>query len=300
MTPKNPATCFVAIVGKSNVGKSTLLNNLMGEKIAAVSNKPQTTRTRITGVLTKENVQYVFLDTPGIHRARNRLGEEMNRMAVGALTDVNCTLLVVEPTDRVHPVEASLLERFKKEQRPVVLIINKCDTIKKSAILPIIDMYAKHYDFDALLPISAKTGEGMNMLFEELHSYEVESDWYFPSDMITDQPERVIVAETIREKLLKLLSEEVPHGIYVVIEEMKDIRGHLLDIRAEIFCERESHKHIIIGKDGSMLKQVGIYAREDLEAFFGIKVNLNLWVKVKEKWRDNSALLNRLGLKNED
>ena len=271
MTPKNPATCFVAIVGKSNVGKSTLLNNLMGEKIAAVSNKPQTTRTRITGVLTKENVQYVFLDTPGIHRARNRLGEEMNRMAVGALTDVNCTLLVVEPTDRVHPVEASLLERFKKEQRPVVLIINKCDTIKKSAILPIIDMYAKHYDFDALLPISAKTGEGMNMLFEELHSYEVESDWYFPSDMITDQPERVIVAETIREKLLKLLSEEVPHGIYVVIEEMKDIRGHLLDIRAEIFCERESHKHIIIGKDGSMLKQVGIYAREDLEAFLGSK-----------------------------
>lgn len=302
MTPKNPAICFVAIVGKPNVGKSTLLNALLGEKIAAVSDKPQTTRTRITGVLTKENVQYVFLDTPGIHKPHNRLGEEMNRMARGAMADVNCTLLVIEPTDHVHPVDLSVIDRFVKDadNGPLVLVINKCDTIKKSAILPLIDMYAKKYDFDAILPISAKTGEGLDMVFDQLKKYETEGDWYFPSDALTDQPERVIAAEIIREKLLRLLSDEVPHGIYVVIEEMRDERGHLLHIRAEIFCERESHKRIIIGKNGGMLKKVGTYAREDLEAFFSTKVNLNLWVKVKEKWRDNSALLNRLGLKDGD
>ncbi len=301
MIQKNPATCFVAIVGKPNVGKSTILNTLLGEKIAAVSDKPQTTRTRITGILTKENVQYVFLDTPGIHRAHNRLGEEMNRAAKGAMADVNCTLLVIEPTDHIHPVDYSIIERFEKDpdNGPLILVINKCDTIKKNAILPIIDLYAKRFPFAAILPVSAKTGEGMDMVLDEVAKYQTEGDWYFASDALTDQPERVIAAEIIREKLLRLLSDEVPHGIYVVIEEMKDERGHLLHIRAEIFCERESHKRIIIGKNGAMLKKAGTYAREDLEAFFGVKVNLNLWVKVKEKWRDNSALLNRIGLRDE-
>ncbi|MBR3836546.1 MAG: GTPase Era [Clostridia bacterium] len=289
-------TGFIALVGRPNVGKSTLLNSLLGEKIAAVSRKPQTTRTSITGILTKGSRQYVFLDTPGVHKPRTKLGDMMMKSVGTATTDVCLVLLVVEPLEEIHPIERELLDKFGKMNVPVVLLINKTDLYSPENIIRTIDVFSKEYPLKAVIPLSAKTGDGVEIIFEEAEPFLEEAEWFFPSDMITDQPERTIAGEIIREKLLKLLDKEIPHGIAVVIEDFKESEK-LIDIRAEIYCEKASHKKIIIGRDGAMLKKVGSFAREDLEAFFGVHVNINLWVKVKENWRDNEMLLNSLGFK---
>ena len=293
-------TGFIAIVGRPNVGKSTLLNSLMGEKIAAVSKKPQTTRNRITGILTKKNVQYVFCDTPGMHIPRTKLGDRMIKEISTAVADVDVALMVVVPEEQIHPAEKEILDRFKASKQSVILIVNKCDAFKGEIIPATIKMFSDQYDFCSVIPVSAMEKENLDIIFKELEPFINEGEWFFPSDMITDQPERAIAAETIREKLLRLLDKEIPHGTAVVIEGFEDVRGHLLKIRAEIFCEKETHKRIIIGKDGSMLKKIGTYARQDLEAFFGVKVNLDLWVKVKENWRDNELLLNNFGFPGKD
>ena len=290
-----PKTGFIAIVGRPNVGKSTLLNAILGEKIAAVSKKPQTTRNRITGILTKKNVQYVFCDTPGVHVPKTKLGDRMIKEIGTAITDVDCILMVVEPEEQIHPAEQQMLQRFAKEGQKVILLVNKCDVFKGEIVPHTIQIFSQAFSFASVIPISAMEKQNLDVIFTELEPFLTEGNWFFPSDMITDQPERVIAAETIREKLLRLLDKEIPHGTAVVVEAFEDVRGHLLKIRAEIFCERESHKKIIIGKDGAMLKKVGTYARQDLEAFFGVKVNLDLWVKVKENWRDNEVLLNNFG-----
>ncbi len=295
MNNLTPRTAFIAIVGCANVGKSTLLNHLLGEKIAAVSSKPQTTRTRITGVLVKENIQYVFLDTPGMHRPKTKLGDNMIKAINTSVGDVDAVLFVTESKDAITKLERDMLEKITKSC-PVILLINKTDVTKKGDILKTIEVFTKEFEFSAVIPISASTGDNTELIFEELDPHVPEGDWLFPSDMLTDQPERVIAAEIIREKLLRLLDDEVPHGTAVVIEDFRDIRGHLIDIRAEIFCEKAGHKGIIIGKNGTMLKKIGTYAREDMEAFFGIKVNLNLWVKVKENWRDSVAQITNFGL----
>ncbi len=295
-----PKTAFIAIVGRPNVGKSTLLNRITGEKIAIVSNKPQTTRTRITGILTKQETQYVFLDTPGMHKPKTKLGEIMVKEVSQAIGDVDCALLLCEADTSVHPADKELLERFRKNGTPVILIINKTDIAKKDLVLATIEAYTKEFDFASVIPISALTGDGYEIIFDELKPFVREGDWFFPSDYVTDQPERQIAAEIIREKMLRLLDYEIPHGTAVVIEGFKDIRGHLLDIRAEIYCEKESHKRIIIGKNGSMLKKIGSYAREDMENFFGVKVNINLWVKVKENWRDSDVLISNFGFNNKE
>ncbi len=287
-------TGFIALVGRPNVGKSTLLNTLLEEKIAAVSRKPQTTRTSITGILTKGSRQYVFLDTPGVHKPRTKLGDMMMKSVGNATTDVCLVLLVVEPLAQIHPIEKELMEKFGKMGVPVVLLINKTDIYTPEDIIRTIDVFSKEYSFHSVIPLSGKTGEGVDIIFKEAEPFLEEAEWFFPSDMITDQPERTIAGEIIREKLLKLLDKEIPHGIAVVIEEFKE-GDKRIDIRAEIFCEKASHKKIIIGKDGAMLKKVGSFAREDLEAFFGTHVNINLWVKVKENWRDNDRLLNTFG-----
>lgn len=295
-----PRTAFIAIIGCPNVGKSTLLNRFLGEKIAAVSKKPQTTRTRITGILTKENTQYVFLDTPGMHKPKTRLGDSMVKAISTAVGDVDAVLFVTEAKGEINSVEEQMLDKLKKQGYPIILLINKSDVAKKGDILNTIDVFSKKYEFASIIPISAETGDNVDEIFKELEPFIAEGDWMFPSDMITDQPERVIAAEVIREKMLRLLDDEVPHGTAVVIEDFKDIRGHLIDIRAEIFCEKEGHKGIIIGKNGAMMKKIGTYAREDLEAFFGTKVNLNLWVKVKENWRDSIASITNFGLNSEE
>ncbi|MBR4287887.1 MAG: GTPase Era [Clostridia bacterium] len=292
-------TGFVALVGRPNVGKSTLLNTLLGEKIAAVSRKPQTTRTSITGILTKGSRQYVFLDTPGVHKPRTKLGDMMMKSVGTATTDVCAVLLITEPLAEIHPIERELLDKFGKKGVPVILLINKTDIYSPADIIRTIDVFSKEYSFASVIPLSGKTGDGVEIIFDELEEFLEEAPWFFSSDMITDQPERSIAAEIIREKLLKLLDKEIPHGIAVVIEDFKE-SDKLIDIRAEIFCEKASHKKIIIGKDGAMLKKVGSFAREDLEHFFNTHVNINLWVKVKENWRDNDMLLNSLGFRRED
>ncbi|MBQ7897312.1 MAG: GTPase Era [Clostridia bacterium] len=296
MDKLTPRTAFIAIIGCPNVGKSTLLNHILGEKIAAVSKKPQTTRTRITGILTKENTQYVFLDTPGMHKPKTKLGDNMVKAISTAVGDVDAVLFLTEAKNEITGVERTMLEKLTKQGYPLLLIVNKSDTAKKGDILTTIDLFTKEFKFEAVVPISAMTGDNVDKIFLELEPFISEGDWMFPSDMITDQPERVIAAEVIREKMLRLLDDEVPHGTAVVIEDFKDIRGHLIDIRAEIYCEKPGHKGIIIGKNGAMMKKIGSYAREDLEAFFGTKVNLNLWVKVKENWRDSVVSITNFGL----
>ncbi|MBR5459875.1 MAG: GTPase Era [Clostridia bacterium] len=295
MKDLTPKTAFIAIIGLPNVGKSTLLNHLLGEKIAAVSKKPQTTRTRITGVLVRENIQYVFLDTPGMHRPKTKLGEGMVKAINSSVGDVDVVLFVTETKEEITKIEREMLDKVTKSC-PVILLINKTDVSKKGDVLKTIETFTRDYEFEAVIPISAATGDNTEHIFSELDPHIPEGDWLFPSDMLTDQPERVIAAEIIREKLLRLLDDEVPHGTAVVIEGFRDIRGHLLDIRAEIFCEKAGHKGIIIGKNGAMLKKIGTYAREDMEEFFGTKVNLNLWVKVKENWRDSVASITNFGL----
>ncbi len=285
---------YVSIVGRPNVGKSSLLNAILGEKIAIVSKKPQTTRTRITGVHTVGDTQYVFLDTPGIHRPRTSLGKFMVDTARGAIGDADLDLLVVEPRGEVGDIEEGILHRISSRTLPAILVVNKTDQATARQIGDTILAYSGRFDFAAVVPASAKTGEGLPVLMEEISHFTREQPWLFPEDMITDQPEMQIASEVIREKMLRLLNEEIPHGTAVVIEEFRE-DGEMLRIRAEIYCEKDSHKGIIIGKGGRMLKEIGSAAREDLEGFFGCKVFLDLWVKVKENWRDSPRMIQNFG-----
>ncbi len=287
-------TGFITIVGRPNVGKSTLMNALLGEKIAIVSSKPQTTRNRVMGILTKGEDQYVFLDTPGIHKAKNKLGSYMMKTVRSSLGSADAVILIADAGHAPGDVEKNVCEKLKSEGLPAMLVLNKIDLVNREKIAETISQYAALYDFDAFVPVSALKGKNLDDVMEEAEKFLYEGDWFFEEDMITDQPEKQIAAEIIREKLLRSLSEEIPHGSAVVIEEFKD-EDTLISIRAEIFCEKESHKGIIVGKGGEMLKRIGTYAREDLEAFFGTKVYLNLWVKVKENWRDNEFNLNNFG-----
>ncbi len=291
-------SAFIAIVGKPNVGKSSILNKIIGQKIAIVSDKPQTTRTKISGIITKDEMQLVFIDTPGLHKPKNTLGEYMVKAVNEGMADVDCCLLVVEANTKITPAEEELIAKFKKRNLKAVLAINKVDLLKdKEELFEIIKNYTDLFDFQAVVPVSAKTKDGLDVLLEELEKFAVPSVHFFDENSFTDQPERVITAEMIREKLLRCLDKEVPHGIAVDIErfaerEMADI----LDIDAAIYCERQSHKGIVIGKGGQTLKKIGTMARHDLENFFEIKVNLKLWVKVKENWRTSNSIIHGLGL----
>ena len=277
-------TAFVAIVGKPNVGKSSLLNKMLGQKIAIVSSKPQTTRTKIMGVLTKGETQLVFTDTPGFHKAHNKLGEKMNEAVGDTVGGVDACLFLTEPRGELNEQELQLLEMFKKQKMPVILAINKIDMINdKEELFKRIVYLTSFYDFTAVVPVSATEGDHVDELIDELDKLAFESPHFFPDDTLTDQPERVLAAEIIREKILRLMDKEIPHGIAVAVEKMR---------------ERESHKGMVIGKNGSMLKKVSTYARQDLERFFQIKVNLHCWVKVKEDWRNREGLIHNFGLDN--
>lgn len=288
-------TGFIAIVGKPNVGKSTLLNTMLGEKIAIVSDKPQTTRNRVTGILTKDDTQYVFMDTPGMHNPKNKLGDFMMRAANDTLTDVDVVLYVVEADKHISPTEEQLMDKLSRSAIPAILIINKIDISNGEKVGKTIQTFSEKHSFDAVIPVSAMKEKGIETIFEELEPFMNETeDWFFPEDIITDQPERQIAAEIIREKILRTTNDEIPHGTAVVIEAFEEKR-ELVSIRAEIFCEKESHKGILIGKHGATLKRIGTYAREDLEKFLGVKVYLDLWVKVKENWRDSAAQVANFG-----
>ena len=291
-------TGFIAIVGRPNVGKSTLLNQILGQKIAIVSAKPQTTRNQILGIHTVGDAQFVFLDTPGIHRPKNKLGDYMVKTANASMRDADAVVLVVEADKPVSQVEENVIAYLKSTQTPGILAINKVDLTNREVIAATITVYAALHDFDAVVPICAKRGDNIPALLDECAKFLGESDWFFPEEMITDQPERQVAAEIIREKLLRTLDKEIPHGTAVVIEEFKEEPG-LVSIRAEIFCEKASHKGIIVGKNGATLKTVGSYARADLEKLLGTKVYLNLWVKVKENWRESSATVSNFGYKPE-
>lgn len=291
-------TCFISIMGKPNVGKSTLLNALLGEKVAIVSRKPQTTRNRITGILTKGETQYVFTDTPGLHKPKTLLGEYMMKSAEAAAGGTDVILFVVGCDVPLNASETAALRSFAKSDIPCILLINKIDKINKGLLAKYLSELSDEYRFRAVIPISALEKDGLDIIFDELEPFLIESPHFFPDDMLTDQPERQIIAEIIREKMLRLLDDEIPHGTAVVIEEFKDEKT-LLSVRAEIFCERESHKRIIIGKNGEMLKKIGSYAREDAEALFGTKIFLDLWVKVKDNWRDRPTLVANFGYKDE-
>ena len=277
------------------MGKSTLTNFLVGEKIAIVSNKPQTTRNRICGVLTREDTQFVFVDTPGYHKARTKLGDYMVNVARESISDVDLTVLVVEPIASIGPQEEGLLERIKGSNCPAVLAINKIDTVEKEALLEVIDIYAKAADFAAIIPICAKTGDGVDALLDICGKYAQEGPFLFPEDMTTDQPERQVMAEIIREKLLWCLDREIPHGTAVEITKFSERDSGIIDIDATIYCEKASHKGIIIGKQGAMLKKISTMARSDCEKFMGTKVYLTTWVKVKENWRDSDFLVRNFG-----
>ncbi|WP_454970079.1 GTPase Era [Eubacterium sp.] len=291
-------TAFIAIVGCPNVGKSSILNKIMGTKIAIVSSKPQTTRTKIMGVLTEGDIQLVFTDTPGYHKPHNKLGEKMNQAVGDSIGGVDACLFVVESKGDIKKGEYELLEKFKKLKVPVILAINKIDMIKdKEELLERIVQLNGLFDFEAIVPVCASTGEHIGELVDEMKKLAFDSPHFFPDDTLTDQPERVLAAEIIREKILRLMDKEVPHGIAVSIEKMRERDNQdILDIEAIIYCERESHKGMVIGKKGSMLKKISTYARQDLENFFGIKVNLQTWVKVKEDWRNREGLIHNFGL----
>lgn len=291
-------TAFIAIVGKPNVGKSSLLNKILGQKIAIVSSKPQTTRTKIMGVLTEGEIQLVFTDTPGFHRAHNKLGEKMNAAVGDTVGGVDACLFLTEPCGELNEQELQLIQMFKKQKLPVILAINKIDMIKdKKELLDRIVYLTSYYDFQAVVPISAQNGDNIDELKAELDKLTFESPHYFPDDTLTDQPERVLVAEIIREKILRLMDKEIPHGIAVAIEKMSERdNANILDIEATIYCERESHKGMVIGKNGAMLKKISTYARQDIEKFFQIKVNLKCWVKVKLDWRNREGLIHNFGL----
>ena len=292
-------TAFIAIVGRPNVGKSTLLNSILGEKVAIVSSKPQTTRNRITGIHTVGEDQFIFLDTPGIHKPRTRLGDFMVKTTATTLGGVDSAILVTEAREEVGDIEAQIISKFKSEGIRAILVINKTDMVRKENIVKTIAAYAGAYDFEAVVPVSAKSGRGVDIVISECENFLTESDWFFPDDVATDQPERQVAAEIIREKLLRSLDEEIPHGTAVTIEEWKEKRG-TVSIRAEIYCEKASHKGIIIGKGAATIKRIGTYAREDLEKMLDAKVFLDLYVRVKENWRDSDFSISNFGYKEEE
>ncbi len=291
-------TAFVAIVGCPNVGKSSLLNRMLGQKVAIVTQKPQTTRTRIMGVLTKGETQLVFTDTPGYHRPKTKLGEKMIKAVGEGIAGVDACLFVTEPEGEIKDTELELLKRLKAEKAPVVLAINKIDTIKqKEKLMERIVQFTSVYDFEAVVPVSALKEENVDLIIEELEKLTYESVHFFPDDTLTDQPERVLAGEIIREKMLLLLDKEVPHGVAVSIEKMRERpTGNIMDVEATIYCEKDTHKGIIIGKKGDMLKRISTRARVDMENFFQCKVNLQCWVKVKEGWRNREGLIHNFGL----
>ena len=288
-------TAMITIAGRPNVGKSTLTNYLVGEKIAIVSNKPQTTRNRICGIVTRENTQFVFIDTPGFHKPRTKLGDYMVGVTKESIADVDMTILMVEPIASVGAQEESLIEQLAAKKCPVVLVINKIDSIEKENLLAVIDAYSKAGNFEAIIPISAKTGDGVEQLLKICEKYAVDSPFLYEDDITTDQPERQVMAEIIREKLLWTLDREVPHGTAVEITKFSERDNGIIDIDATIYCEKSSHKGIIIGKNGEMLKKISSMARTDCERFMGTKVFLTTWVRVKENWRDSDFLVRNFG-----
>ena len=290
---------MISIVGRPNVGKSTLTNALVGEKIAIVTKKPQTTRNRICAVLNRGECQYVFMDTPGLHKARTRLGEYMVGVVKESVADVDAVMLLIEPIPHVGGPEAELIARIRALGVPAVLVINKIDTVKKEELLSVMQVYQAECDFQAIVPISAKNGDGVEELLNVLAAFLPEGPQLFPDDMITDQPERQVCAEIIREKLLLCLEKEIPHGTAVELSKFSERENGIIDIDATIYCEKASHKGIIIGKNGAMLKKISTLARKDIEAFMGTKVFLETWVKVKENWRDNLNFIRDVGYRDE-
>ena len=290
---------MISIVGRPNVGKSTLTNVLIGEKIAIVTNKPQTTRNRICAVLNRGACQFVFMDTPGLHRARTRLGDYMVKVVRESVADVDAVLLLVEPIPNIGVPEAELIARIRELNVPAVLVINKIDTVRKDELLAVMQVYGAQHDFAAILPISAKSGEGVEELLDVLEQFLPQGPRLFPEDMITDQPERQVCAEIVREKLLLCLDKEIPHGTAVEITKFSERDDEVIELDATIYCEKASHKGIIIGKGGAMLKKIGALARQDIERFMGTQVFLQTWVKVKENWRDNVNLIKNFGYRDE-
>lgn len=292
---------FITIIGRPNVGKSTLMNHIIGKKIAIMSDKPQTTRNRIQTILTTATEQIIFIDTPGIHKPQTKLGEFMNQSALSTFSEVDHVLLLVEPDKTVGAGDKYIIEKLSGLKTPVTLVINKIDTIPRMELLPVIDAYRNLYDFDAIIPISAMTGENIEMLNTALRKYLTDGPMFFPEGMITDQPERQLIAELIREKTLFLLKEEVPHGIAVVIDQFESRDdSDILDIKATIICDKKSHKPIILGKQGSMIKEIGIRSRKDIQSLLGNRVHLELWVKIKDNWRDSDFLLRNYGYDQRD
>ena len=288
-------SAMITICGRPNVGKSTLTNAIVGEKIAIVSNKPQTTRNRISAVVTRGDTQFVLMDTPGFHKPRTRLGDYMVNVVKESVADVDAVMLLIEPIANIDRQEEELIARIKEARVPAVLVINKIDTVEKSALLEVMAVYSAACEFDAIIPISAKNGEGLDELMEQLEKYAVEGPQLFPDDMISDQPEKQICAELVREKLLLCLDKEIPHGIAIEVTKFSERENGIIDMDVTIFCEKASHKGIIIGKQGAMLRRIGELARNDIEAFMGTKVFLQTWVKVKENWRDSMAQLRNFG-----
>jgi len=291
-------TAFIAIIGKPNVGKSSILNKVLGQKIAIVSDKPQTTRTRIMGVLTRGETQLVFTDTPGFHKPKTKLGEKMIKAVGDSISGVDACLLVVEPVGELTESELELIEKIRKSKIPAILAINKIDTLSdKSLLIERIAELSALYSFTAVVPVSAVKNDGIDLLTEEMEALAFPSEHFFPDDTLTDQPERVLVAEIVREKMLRLLDKEIPHGVAVSVEKMRERSDReLIDIEAIIYCEKESHKGIIIGKKGATLKRISTYARQDMEKFFSCQINLQCWVKVKEDWRNREGLIHNFGL----
>ena len=290
---------IITLCGRPNVGKSTLTNALVGEKVAIVSNKPQTTRNRICAILNRGESQFVFMDTPGLHKARTRLGDYMVQVVKESVADVDAVMLLVEPIPNIGGPEEQLIERIKGLNVPSMLVINKIDTVEKDKLLEVINVYSKAFDFTAVMPISARTGEGVQELLNVLEGFLPEGPQLFPEDMVTDQPERQMMAEILREKLLLCLDKEIPHGTAVEITKFSERDDGIVDVDATIFCEKASHKGIIIGKQGAMLKKISSMARTDMERFMGTKIYLTTWVKVKENWRDNVNFIRDVGYKDE-
>ena len=286
---------IITLCGRPNVGKSTLTNTLVGEKVAIVSSKPQTTRNRICGILTRGECQFVFVDTPGLHKARTRLGDYMVKVVRQSVADVDGVCLLVEPIAHIGPPEEELIGRIKALGAPAALVINKIDTVEKEDLLAVMDVYGQAHEWDAVVPISARTGDGVDELLEVLSCWLPEGPRLFPDDMVTDQPERQIMAEIVREKLLRNLDKEIPHGTAVEVTKFSQRDNDIIDCHVTIYCEKESHKGIIIGKKGAMLKKISTQAREDMETFMGAKVYLETWVKVKENWRDNLNAIQNFG-----
>lgn len=292
-------SAMITVCGRPNVGKSTLTNALVGEKIAIVSDKPQTTRNRITAIVEHGDTQFVLMDTPGFHKPKTRLGDYMVNVVRESVTDVDLVLLMAEPVAAIGPQEQALIDRIREGGVPAILVINKIDTVEKTRLLEVISVYSQAYEFNAVIPLSAKNGDGLKLLLEEMEKYAVEGPHLFPDDMITDQPERQICAELIREKLLKTIDKEIPHGTAVEIDRFRERNDGIIEIEATVYCEKESHKGIIIGKKGAMLKRIGELARADMEEFLGAKVYLQTWVKVRENWRDSLAMLHNFGFNEE-